>query len=514
MRAMLDKDTTTDWEAWLAPCALAFNCHVHKSTRETPFFLTYLHDPNLPFCDFDQPRKLYGENYAHAAYNAAQSAYFMVKDNLEEAQKKQEDYFNKSAKERTYTKGQRVLCHFPNVPPGVNQKFMRRWRMFTVKRMIGPVNVELQESAKSKPITVHINRTRLATPAERASTAPNDDVTDVNDICDEGAKSAETTQFKIRNSGSEEPVNPAGKENEITRGGGLPLQARGEGVQVAPDCEVFGRPDTPTPKFERNRERSTRYNLRPRPRRRLPHPVSAIKASPPGILALFGDGESADNSDEDEEEEGNDWIYVFPAPINDAVGLQTPVRRPSSACLDHRSESESCSSSEFEGFSSPTTLPGNILENFSTAHENINFEEFSTAASVIPVPTWDSYPSSDEESVQELEQAGGAAFRDCAAALASFDTVHPSSASAATCTGSGGAVVTREDGDRHFADPHTWDNVAHVLLPAVRPFAGPHTRSSGRTLEVPLPLHCPVYGRRRRPEGDGQEERGRGEQSS
>ena len=150
-----------------------------------------------------------------ASYNAAQTAHFRIRENLGEAQKRQEEYFNRTAKERTYIKGQKVLCHFPNVPPGVNQKFMRKWRLFTVKRMVGPVNVELQESAKGKCITVHINRTRLACPAERASTAPNDDVTDLDDVCDEGGQAAEKLQMKIADSGSVGPCNNVEKKNSL-----------------------------------------------------------------------------------------------------------------------------------------------------------------------------------------------------------------------------------------------------------------------------------------------------------
>jgi transposase InsO family protein len=56
MKAQLDNDTTLDWEEHIPALALAYNSHVHSLTRETPFYLTYLHDPRLPWFDLEKPR--------------------------------------------------------------------------------------------------------------------------------------------------------------------------------------------------------------------------------------------------------------------------------------------------------------------------------------------------------------------------------------------------------------------------------------------------------------------------
>ncbi len=175
MRAVLTNDTTTDWELYLAPMMLSYNVHVHKATLESPFFLTFLHDPKLPHFDIQNPRKLYMDNYAAEAFNLAQAAHIRVAHNLGEQKRRQEKYFDKSTKERSYDSGDKVIVHFPNVPVGVNQKFYTKWRLFTVDRMVGPVNVSLKASNRSKRILVHINRTRLATPAEQQSIAIHDD---------------------------------------------------------------------------------------------------------------------------------------------------------------------------------------------------------------------------------------------------------------------------------------------------------------------------------------------------
>ena len=172
MRAVLSNDRTTDWEMYLAPMMMSYNCHVHRATKETPFFLTFLHDPRLPVFDVEKPRKLYQDNYAADAFNLAQAAQLRVHENLGEAQRLQEEYFNKTAKEKTYNPGDIIMIHFPNVPPGVNQKFFTRWRAFTVVKMVGPVNVEAKEKNRTKSVMVHVNRTRLLMPAETASLKP------------------------------------------------------------------------------------------------------------------------------------------------------------------------------------------------------------------------------------------------------------------------------------------------------------------------------------------------------
>jgi hypothetical protein len=46
---MLDKNPTMDWEDLLPSMMLSYNCHVHRATGNSPFFLTFAHDPGLPF---------------------------------------------------------------------------------------------------------------------------------------------------------------------------------------------------------------------------------------------------------------------------------------------------------------------------------------------------------------------------------------------------------------------------------------------------------------------------------
>ena len=63
LTTMLSNEQTLDWEEWLPALMLSYNTQVHKSTLESPFFLTYLHDPKLPFFNIQNPRPMYKDGY-------------------------------------------------------------------------------------------------------------------------------------------------------------------------------------------------------------------------------------------------------------------------------------------------------------------------------------------------------------------------------------------------------------------------------------------------------------------
>ena len=75
LTAMLGNDQTLDWEEWLPALMFSYNTQVHKSTMESPFFLTYLLDPKLPFFDIENPRPLYKDGYVPEAAARLGTAY-------------------------------------------------------------------------------------------------------------------------------------------------------------------------------------------------------------------------------------------------------------------------------------------------------------------------------------------------------------------------------------------------------------------------------------------------------
>ena len=282
MRAVLSNDNTTDWELYLMPMQLAYNCHVHTCTKESPFFLTYLHDPRLPMFDVDNPRRLYGENYATEAFQLSQAAHLRVKQNLEEAKKMQEKYFNQTAKERTYQKGDKILIHFPNVPTQVNKKFYSQWRIFIVEKMVGRVNVLAKETSRKKPILVHINRTKFLSPAELQS---SNVFVDNSQVSADAAELSQSTQpeprpFTTQTSSSFEQQREvksadSAREGATTNEQQKPMELRsGSGVNTSsrkmPEEKFMSNRKCPSK--EPIKQGKPHYNLRPRNK----VPVAAI----------------------------------------------------------------------------------------------------------------------------------------------------------------------------------------------------------------------------------------------
>ena len=160
MRAVLQENATLDWEELLPMLMLAYNCHVHRSTGETPFFLTFLHDPRLPVFDVARPRQFYNHGFVEDAYAVMQTAFAAASASMLQASEKSKLYFDKKAKERSFKAGDRVFCYFPNTPIGINPKFHTKWKPYTVVKPVGQVNLLCQADGqgRSKPILIHIDR--------------------------------------------------------------------------------------------------------------------------------------------------------------------------------------------------------------------------------------------------------------------------------------------------------------------------------------------------------------------
>ena len=165
-KSMLDNDQTLEWEDMLPTLQLAYNSHVHRSTRETPFYLTFLHDPRLPWFDISKPKQYYSYSYGACAFQRAAKAFQMVRENMGDAKEAREEYYDRLTKDRVFQPGDRVLVYFDKVPERINAKFFKKWSFFTVLKKVGPVNVLVRATIKSKPILVHVNRVKHASEAE------------------------------------------------------------------------------------------------------------------------------------------------------------------------------------------------------------------------------------------------------------------------------------------------------------------------------------------------------------
>ncbi len=83
-----------------------------------------------------------------------------VKVNLKEAQECSKRYYDKTAKERTFFQGDRVMVFMPNAPPRINPKFFSHWVPYTVVQMVGKVNAQVRNRETGKSSIIHLDRIR------------------------------------------------------------------------------------------------------------------------------------------------------------------------------------------------------------------------------------------------------------------------------------------------------------------------------------------------------------------
>jgi hypothetical protein len=156
----LENTKTLAWEELLPYLMLMYNTHVHKSTLDSPFFLTFMHDPRMPFFDMDKPRVAYGPDFVSETFRMMQHLHQAVKVNFEEAQECRKRYYDKTAKERTFLQGDKVMVYFQNAPPRINLKNFLHWVPYTVVQMVGKVNAQVRNNDTGKSSIIHLDRIR------------------------------------------------------------------------------------------------------------------------------------------------------------------------------------------------------------------------------------------------------------------------------------------------------------------------------------------------------------------
>jgi hypothetical protein len=160
----LSGSSTLDWELWLPALALSYNTAVHKSTLQSPFYLTYLHHPNMPFFDMDEPISSPSKSWATDAYLRMMSAYRLARDNNEEALQIGKEYYDRSAtKEKEFNVGDHLMVFFPKGMNKDNHKISEPWRDgYRILERTGPVSYIVQRGPHAKPHAAQVNRIKLA----------------------------------------------------------------------------------------------------------------------------------------------------------------------------------------------------------------------------------------------------------------------------------------------------------------------------------------------------------------
>ena len=164
LSTMLEQNTL-EWAKWLPALQLSYNTSVHKTTLNTPFAMTYAFDPKLPYFDMDKPRIFYNQTKAVERFKQLRNTFLNARKNSQEAIKKQEEQFNKSAGElRSFEVGEKVLFQIYKTIHNSkqNNKFMHKFVPATIVQKKGPETymIVLNLAKDTHPKQVHVNLIR------------------------------------------------------------------------------------------------------------------------------------------------------------------------------------------------------------------------------------------------------------------------------------------------------------------------------------------------------------------
>ena len=158
------------WEAYLPLVALSYNTTVRRATKASPFFLTYLADPQLPSFDWTggEKRKIYGENWACDAIRRMEVAFTIARDGMEkaaEANKKLAD--EQGCKSVEFKVGEFAWVKHPRAffASIRNKKLARTWLLYEVVQRVGETTYwcrRAEGAQKGRRSLIHRNRMKKA----------------------------------------------------------------------------------------------------------------------------------------------------------------------------------------------------------------------------------------------------------------------------------------------------------------------------------------------------------------
>ena len=127
----------------------AYRSTVQESTRESPFFLLYGHDPWLPIGSvLDEVEPAYFvdmEDYRMELLVGLAKAKKVALENIRQAQAKQQEFYDRQAGNLQYQLGERVMVNMPGDVTGKNWKLARPYHGPFRILSLTPTNAEVQK---------------------------------------------------------------------------------------------------------------------------------------------------------------------------------------------------------------------------------------------------------------------------------------------------------------------------------------------------------------------------------
>jgi hypothetical protein len=157
--ASFSDDSTLNWELYLAPLMFSYNTSFHRSIKNTPFYLTFGMEPQLPTLPTsDLCRKFYGESSSDNIIRKLLIAPNIACQNNEDASDMARSQYDLKAAPHKFLPQQLVLMNEHSFLHK-NQKLAPKWSgPHKVIQLKGEASAEIQLCHNNKKVVVHCNR--------------------------------------------------------------------------------------------------------------------------------------------------------------------------------------------------------------------------------------------------------------------------------------------------------------------------------------------------------------------
>lgn len=165
LKSMLRKyvsDTGKDWDKWLPFLLFAYREVPQASTGFSPFELLYAHQVRGPLDVLregweatDKPGKKNILSYVLKMREHLQKTTALARENLQHSQARQKEWYDRTARSRTFEPGEKVLLLLPTS----EHKLLAKWQgPYQIKRKVGPVTYEIEIPSRTQPLQIfHVN---------------------------------------------------------------------------------------------------------------------------------------------------------------------------------------------------------------------------------------------------------------------------------------------------------------------------------------------------------------------
>lgn len=155
-----------DWDEWVPFAMFAYNTAVHDSCAESPFYLLYGRDPDLPSAIIESPQRVtYScvEDYREELTRRMQISHEIAAKALREAAEKRKKLHDRRSRDAPHSVGDRVYLQIHQTAKGLTKKFGPKWKgPYRILQKTSPVTFKIKGIQGGDEHHVHANRLKTA----------------------------------------------------------------------------------------------------------------------------------------------------------------------------------------------------------------------------------------------------------------------------------------------------------------------------------------------------------------